>query len=38
MTWIDDGFKWNPREYSNLTTVHESSDLIWTPELNHVNG
>lgn len=38
MSWTDDAFKWNPREYSNITVVHESSDLIWTPKLHLYNG
>lgn len=38
MSWNDDGLKWNPSDYSDLTVIHASSDLIWTPQLHLYNG
>uniref|UniRef100_A0A1B0CGG4 Putative acetylcholine receptor n=1 Tax=Lutzomyia longipalpis TaxID=7200 RepID=A0A1B0CGG4_LUTLO len=38
MSWTDDHFKWDPREYGNLKTFYEMSDQIWMPDLSLYNG
>ncbi|CAO1304163.1 unnamed protein product [Diamesa serratosioi] len=38
LSWNDDALQWKPSDYSNLTLIHESADLIWTPQLHLYNG
>lgn len=32
-SWIDDHLKWDPKEYGNLSTITQSSQTIWQPDL-----
>ncbi|XP_055295202.1 neuronal acetylcholine receptor subunit non-alpha-3-like [Sitodiplosis mosellana] len=38
MTWTDDHLKWNPNDYNKLTSITQSSQTIWQPDLAMYNS